>query len=135
MVVAETPNRLLPWDWHSSRLPFFNQLPDELAIRYVDRSPRADYVAEIQAARERGEDAALMELTRQGRGVSYHEFELALDAPLERLVVGDGYDPEMVAMNPVDHYELVLKDFFRREGLGVPVGFTRHWLDLLLRRP
>ena len=135
VVVAETPNRLLPWDWHSSRLPFFNQLPDELAIRYFDRSPRADYVTSVRAGLERGEDEGLLALTRQGRGVSYHEFELALGEPLARVVVGDGYDPEMVAMNPVDHYELVLKDFFRREGLGVPVGFTRHWLDLLIRKP
>jgi ubiquinone/menaquinone biosynthesis C-methylase UbiE len=135
IVVAETPNRLLPWDWHSSRLPFFNQLPDELAIRYFDRSPRADYVAAVRKGLSGSEEEGILAMTRQGRGVSYHEFELALDSPLEELVVGDGYDPEMVDMNPVVHDELALKDFVERERLGVPLGFTRYWLDLLIRKP
>ena len=38
----ETPNRLLWWDHHTSILPFYGMLPDDLAIAYADRSPRGD---------------------------------------------------------------------------------------------
>ena len=34
IVVIETPNRLTPWDYHTSQLPFLNQLPEDLALRY-----------------------------------------------------------------------------------------------------
>jgi Methyltransferase domain len=135
MVVVETPNRLLPWDWHSSRLPFFNQLPDELALRYYGRSPRRDYVDAIRRGLEEGGEAGGLEaLTRQGRGVSYHEFEVAL-GDLDPLVVADSYDPEIVEMNPLNRHELELKAFLAREGIDVPIAFSRYWLDLVLRKP
>ena len=135
LVVVETPNRLLPWDWHSSRLPFFNQLPDELALRYFERSPRPDFVAAIRAGLDSdGERGGFEALARQGRGVSYHEFEVAI-GPLDGLVVADSFDPEILEMNPIYADELALKALFEREGLGVPIAFTRYWLDLVLRKP
>jgi cyclopropane fatty-acyl-phospholipid synthase-like methyltransferase len=52
IVVAETPNRLTPWDYHTSRLPFLNQVPEELALRYFDRSERIEFVEALQAAKD-----------------------------------------------------------------------------------
>jgi 2-polyprenyl-3-methyl-5-hydroxy-6-metoxy-1,4-benzoquinol methylase len=75
LCVGETPNRLWPYDSHTSHLPFFNWLPDEIALRYAKRSP-------LPSMRERfrGEDTpeARLRLAREGRGVSFHDFDLAL---------------------------------------------------------
>jgi 2-polyprenyl-3-methyl-5-hydroxy-6-metoxy-1,4-benzoquinol methylase len=45
MVVYDTPNRLYGYDMHSFRLPFFNWLPDDLALLYASRSSRAAFPA------------------------------------------------------------------------------------------
>jgi S-adenosylmethionine-dependent methyltransferase len=64
-------------------LPFFHWLPDDLAFAYSQYSPRPSFAKEF---RERNE-AAWLRFLRQGRGVSFHEFVLALDCPAERLPV------------------------------------------------
>lgn len=71
--VVETPNRLWPYDSHTSMLPFFSWLPDELAFSYAGFSPRAGF-ADVFA-----DPAVEMEgFVRRGRGVSYHEFDVAI---------------------------------------------------------
>lgn len=71
--VLDAPNRLWPLDDHTAMEPFFHWLPDELALRVGASSPRAIFARWCAApGRERTDFA------RWGRGVSYHEFELAL---------------------------------------------------------
>lgn len=78
LVVVDTPNRLWYFDAHTARLPFFMWLDDDLAFRYSQRSPR-----EVFNELFRESNAASAErFARWGRGVSYHEFELALDLSL-----------------------------------------------------
>jgi 2-polyprenyl-3-methyl-5-hydroxy-6-metoxy-1,4-benzoquinol methylase len=80
--MVDTPNRLWFHDAHTSLLPFFHWLPDELAFDYSHKSPRAGF-----GDRYRALDAeSLLHFQRRGRGVSYHELELALGA-VERLDV------------------------------------------------
>lgn len=43
LVITETPNRLWYFDSHTSRLPFFNWLPNELAFLYSRFSPRENF--------------------------------------------------------------------------------------------
>ena len=43
LTLVETPNRLWFTDSHTSYLPYFNWLPDELALRYARFSSRADH--------------------------------------------------------------------------------------------
>lgn len=72
--VIETPNRLWFFDDHTSRLPFFNWLPDELAFAYSRFSSR-----EPLRSSYRGLSADAMEsFLRHGRGVSFHEFDMAI---------------------------------------------------------
>jgi S-adenosylmethionine-dependent methyltransferase len=80
--VIETPNRLWLWDSHTSHLPFFHWLPDELATRYARFSPRSSFSSQFVAAPDNPE----LLLARRGRGVNFHEFELAI-APVQRLRV------------------------------------------------
>lgn len=66
LVVIEAPNRLWPFDSHTSDLPFFHWLPDDLATRYSAGGLRSS-VDELPA----GDTEAL---ARLGRGVSFHDF-------------------------------------------------------------
>ena len=72
--VIDTPNRLWYYDAHTSLLPFHLWLPDELAFAYSRFSPRPNY---RELYREYTDEAKLNFL-RRGRGVSFHEFELAI---------------------------------------------------------
>jgi len=72
--VVETPNRLWLIDEHTSQLPFYNWLPDELAFDYSRFSPRKPF---RDGYRQR-DDESLVSFLRHGRGISYHEFEIAM---------------------------------------------------------
>jgi 2-polyprenyl-3-methyl-5-hydroxy-6-metoxy-1,4-benzoquinol methylase len=78
--VVEAPNRLWYYDGHTSLLPFFMWLPDNLAFEYSQFSPRTSF---SHAYRDMDE-ASMQDFLRSGRGVSFHEFELAM-APIEEL--------------------------------------------------
>ncbi len=72
--VYECPNRIWFFDTHTSFLPFFNWLPDEVAYAYSKFSPRQPF---NEIYRELSSESMLRFL-REGRGASYHEFELSL---------------------------------------------------------
>jgi S-adenosylmethionine-dependent methyltransferase len=72
--LIETPNRLWFFDDHTSQLPFFNWLPDELAFAHSRFSPREPLRSSYRAL-----SASTMEsFLRHGRGVSFHEFDVAI---------------------------------------------------------
>ncbi len=58
IVVCETPNRFFPIDHHTSQLPFFTMLPDELALMLYEHSRRPDFLNAIAAAMREGPEAA-----------------------------------------------------------------------------
>lgn len=71
LFVLEAPNRLWFYDMHTAFLPFYFWLPDDLAILYSVKSERKLFRNSIH--KSTGTEA----FARWGRGVSYHEFELA----------------------------------------------------------
>lgn len=73
LAIVETPNRLWPHDSHTSELAFFNWLPDDVAFSYLRNSRRAGLGTAFTDP-----IAQMLEFQRLGRGVSFHEFELAL---------------------------------------------------------
>lgn len=82
MVIVETPNRLWYFDEHTAWLPFFHWLPNELAFRYARFSERenfrdlyTDYTADSKE-----------HFLRRGRGISFHEFDIAI-GPVKDLKV------------------------------------------------
>ncbi len=83
--VIGTPNRLTFYDSHTAMMPFFYWLPDELAIKYASLSPRREFGERFVKIDEPTEEMKL-EFARWGRGMSYHEFELAL-GPLNELTI------------------------------------------------
>jgi len=82
--VIETPNRLWFFDSHTSDLPFFMWLPDELAFEFSASSTRPGFGGRYQ---ERT-DAEMLHFQRRGRGVSFHEFEVAIGPAADLDVVG-----------------------------------------------
>lgn len=74
LVIVETPNRLWYFDGHTSKLPFFHWLPDELAFRYSRFSSRENF---RELYREYNADSK-EHFLRRGRGMSFHELEMAI---------------------------------------------------------
>lgn len=125
VVLAETPNRLIPHDGHSTWLPFFQTLPPELALEYIARSPREGAVAAVAA----GEEA----LYRFGQAASYHEFDLWLAGEDGRMpaIVSDAWTHWPSFDEPPRRDELALNDFFAANGVGAAPAFARYWLDIV----
>lgn len=80
IIIIEAPNRLWYEDGHTSKLPFFNWLPAELALNYMQFSPRKELV-ELLASPPNNN---VVELYRWGLGVSFHEIDLALGIEARR---------------------------------------------------
>lgn len=129
--VVETPNRLLPWDYHTAQLPFYSQLPDELALRYRHRSPREEFVTALDAAAEEGDGRLREVLTRWGRGVSYHEFELVFD-DLPARTLATGWELELLPERNIHREELTLQALLDEIDPTLPSSFSRYWLDLVI---
>jgi len=74
LAVVETPNRLWYFDFHTSQLPFFNWLPNDLAFAYSRFSDRAKFKDDFRV----NDPSHMQDFLRTGRGVSYHEFDLTI---------------------------------------------------------
>jgi len=131
IAVIELPNRLVDTDYHTSLLPFFDQLPEELALAYVDRSPRADFRQQMLDARAADADGGRLALARWGTGASFHEFELVF-GDLSRHVVGGGYDPMLLGDRKVHADETALARYLEGVRPDLPPPFSRYWIDILL---
>ena len=87
LCIVGSPNRLHYFDSHTSGLPFFNWLPDELAMLYASESKREDYVDFIKDNSNQSDK--LIDFYRWGRGLSYHEIETAIKPLAELHLVSD----------------------------------------------
>jgi 2-polyprenyl-3-methyl-5-hydroxy-6-metoxy-1,4-benzoquinol methylase len=133
----ETPNRLWYFDHHTSRMPFFSWLPDELAFKYSRFSAREIF----RDSYREFSDAAMLGFLRQGRGVSYHEFEITMKR---------AEDLDIVSSLPIRlrkqslfriwelAWRLTLEHRFEscliRANPGVNRGFYQPFLDLIIRK-
>lgn len=136
MTVIETPNRLWYHDSHTSKLPYYMWLPDDLAFRYAKFSPRKGF---RELYDELNEDA-LLSFQRRGRGVSHHDFEIAI-APLAQLEVVSCMQLEERRKHPLraavrraskaGRYEAMLHSIDR----ATPLAFLQPFLYLTLRKP
>lgn len=124
LVLAMIPNRLWYIDSHTSREPFFHWLPDRLAMEYARFTEREDFNQGFDA--EDPEDS--LRFARWGRGVSYHEFEIALGGR-------DRFQVES-SMNTFYHVpDPIFKDMLRLLGHGyIHEGFYDPNLTLSMKR-
>lgn len=135
IIVAETPNRLSVFDYHSSWLPFYQWLPLDVRRRYHNRSPRQHFAYDIGNVSKASPKEVEERLTRWGRGISYHDFELALGEGVHDMIVADGWEPEVRALAPVFKDDEILLDIFKKFEISANKAFARSWLYLILRKP
>jgi 2-polyprenyl-3-methyl-5-hydroxy-6-metoxy-1,4-benzoquinol methylase len=133
--VVDTPNRLWYFDHHTSNLPFFHWLPDDLAFKYSRFSQRPTFG---DAYRDDNEPNRLHFL-RRGRGVSFHEFDLAMRPAREMNVVSSSSQfrrqRSMLRslawrLSPDFRY----RNFLRRAAPGLHEGFFERGLELIIRK-
>ncbi len=133
--ITETPNRLWFFDGHTSRLPFFNWLPDELAFEYSNRSSRYPFNERFHTLTS----GSLLSFIREGRGFSFHEIDLAIGDERKYKIVSD-LTSYISLRNPVKMLKRILTGDGRRERLLNSYapdrhrGFFRINLDLVIQK-
>jgi len=133
--VIEAPNRLWYFDAHTSILPFYHWLPDDLALEYSRFSPRQPY---RNAYREKNLES-MASFLRHGRGVSFHEFDLSMKKVEELEVVSSlplyirkrNLILQLAWWFTLDHrYESVLASV----GPKIHKGFYQQFLNLIIKK-
>jgi S-adenosylmethionine-dependent methyltransferase len=129
LVIVETPNRLWYYDGHTSLMPFFHWLPDELAFQYSRHSTRENF----QELYRDATPEAVEHFLRQGRGVSFHEFDLAIRPNLDVVSSlstfhGLRYKPQRSPL------ERLYKTFLRRVYPTLHEGFCDDTLFLIIKK-
>jgi len=129
--VIEAPNRLWMSDVHTSQLPFFNWLPDELAFAYAPFSPRENF-RELYGT---DPQESMEHFLRRGRGVSYHEFEVAI-GPVADLEVSEALAKfvRRRSLRRLRRDERRFQCLLQNQVPHVPAAFFEEFLDLLIRR-
>jgi S-adenosylmethionine-dependent methyltransferase len=131
LVIGETPNRLWYRDDHTSGEPFFMWLPDDLAMLYARRTARPAFNEGVSDE---------VEFARWGRGVSFHDLEIALGLPASELPVVSALKPwmkkqRMASWSYGQARSSTYERFLKRVGPPVHRGFYDKWLDIILQKP
>ena len=130
LIVVEAPNRLWIEDTHTSELPFFNWLPDNLAYLYTKFSEKQSFNSKYLDE----EYLMLDEFYRRGRGVSYHEFDLAFNNS-EDLIIISSLNRLVYSKSLINTffykkiYKLYLKKFTNKN-----IAFLEEYLDLIIQK-
>ncbi len=133
--VIEAPNRLWYRDDHTSLLPFFHWLPDALAFEYSRFSPRSDALGQY---RQHSAEADL-DFLRKGRGVSFHEFDLAMKKSEDLRVISSllGFlraRSTLWWMKAKIDGDTRFESFLAKAGPRIHPGFFQSHLDLIIEK-
>jgi len=131
LVIVETPNRLWYFDAHTSLLPFFHWLPDELAFKYSRFSPRENFCQLYRECNETSQESFF----RWGRGVSFHEIDVAIKPVSELRVVSSlstflGLPYKMRLSKLERRYKSILRSIYP----NIHEGFFDRSLDLIIKK-
>jgi len=130
LIIVEAPNRLWIEDTHTSELPFFQWLPDNLAYMYSSNSNKESFSSKYLDSNY----SQMQEFLRRGRGVSFHEFELAFEdlnklnvvSSLSRLVYSGGIINTFI-------YKKLYKNYLRKQKKIHP-AFFEEYLDIIIKK-
>jgi SAM-dependent methyltransferase len=134
--ITGTPNRLWYMDYHTAYLPFYFWLPDDLAFAYARMSPRSGFRELYDEPTEKN----MHHFLRRGRGVSYHEFDLAMGRSVAKLDIVSSLGPETRSLRFFNRWRWKFTDAFayekclRRAAPEIPPAFLQRSLDVLIRK-
>jgi 2-polyprenyl-3-methyl-5-hydroxy-6-metoxy-1,4-benzoquinol methylase len=131
LVVIETPNRLSYFDSHTMQQPFWGMLPADVVLRSGEASSEPRFRMVMDSLIARPEADRETSLTRWGRGISFHDVDIAIPRD-EYTVVADGYEPEMVNIFHVTYDERLLQSYLAHTRLDVSPAFGRSILSFIL---
>ncbi len=134
MVVVDTPNILCYFDAHTSRLPFLHMLPSRLYARYAVNSPREGFNSDFADGDGRTAGELELAIARWARGVSFHDFELALGREYREYIISHGFEAEILDWFPISVEEEILRWYVEHKGFDVPPAFTRWILNMIFRK-
>jgi S-adenosylmethionine-dependent methyltransferase len=137
LCVIETPNRLWYYDEHTSLLPFYLWLPDELAFKYSKFSPRQSF----RKSYSNNTAENMLSFSRHGRGVSYHEFDLAIKKTEELEVVSsiESYYRQSSLYRVYEFKKMITfqdryESYLAKIGPKIHRGFYDRSLNLIIRK-
>jgi S-adenosylmethionine-dependent methyltransferase len=136
LCILGTPNRLWFYDVHTAFLPFNMWLPDDLAFAHSSFSPRENY----KEFSKRDYKESEIEFLRWGRGVSYHELEVAIKPATQLEVIGDLHSFQRpktwlqgLSYRRSDDY--LYKRILANNGpKNLAPGFYEYYLDIAIRK-
>jgi len=135
LCVIETPNRLWYFDDHTSWLPFYMWLPDKLAFLYSRMSVRRPFCnSYLQYSEER-----MLGFLRHGRGVSFHEFDVAIKN-VQELNIVSCLQLYLRKKNILRDWwwrtkqEHAYESFLAKQGPMIHRAFYQPSLDLIIRK-
>ena len=129
LITIEAPNRLWYFDSHTSELPFFQWLPDNLAYRYSKFSPKESFSSNYLDSNY----DHLTNFLRRGRGVSYHEFELVFE-DLSKLNIISRLNRLVFTKSYINTFFLKpLYKFFLKKQIKIPKAFYDEYLDFIIK--
>jgi 2-polyprenyl-3-methyl-5-hydroxy-6-metoxy-1,4-benzoquinol methylase len=127
LTIIETPNRLWHYDSHTSLLPLFHWLPNELAFYYSRMSQRENF---RELYREYDHDSK-QHFLRRGRGMSFHEIDLAIAPVVSLDVVSSlGREPRGGYSTASKKFKAIMKEL----NPSVHDGFFDEYLDIIIRK-
>lgn len=136
LVTVETPNRLWFYDFHTAYLPFYFWLPEELAFDYSKYSKRNNF-KEIYKDHNAEK---MLHFIRRGRGVSFHDFEIAFEDMSTMPVISsmEGYSKNPAFRFLTDRLKsrgyFTYKKFIWKLSPHHHEGFFEPWLDLIFKK-
>ncbi|MCK5682939.1 methyltransferase domain-containing protein [bacterium] len=135
LIVTDTPNLLCYHDYHTSLLPFVHMLPAELYAKYIPSSDREGFKDDFSGHETNSMDELELKISRWGRGVSYHDFELALGEDYDKYIICNGFEQEILSYLDVSQEEELLRLYIQqRKELHIPLALTRVFLNFILRK-
>lgn len=132
--ITGSPNRLWFFDDHTSNLPFFHWLPDDLAFLYSKFSPKKT----LSGVYKEINNSNMLHFLRRGRGISYHEFECAIGKIQDLKVVSSL--SSFVRKNIFRkikwflNYQSRFEKFLINVGPPIHHGFYQPYLDIIIQK-
>jgi len=133
--ITGTPNRLWCFDFHTAYLPFYFWLPDDLAFAYAKFSNRTGF----RELYDQPTPENIHHFLRRGRGVSYHEFDLAI-RPVSTLDIVSSMGPQLRDQRLLNKWrwqftsDFAFESLLRRAAPGIHPGFFQRFLNILIRK-